>query len=333
MKCFVIMPFSKDFTDVYATIKHHVESAVGAGGVTCSRLDEQRPAGRITDRLLTALRECSFCVADLTGCSANVMWETGYAMALGKPLIIVTQDLASLPFDVKDVQAIGYDRAQLHSSLGNHLRDVVRDTMSLASVSHDSGPGLIQEEQTRLVTGLGVQLAELKEMVGQIVQVWSNESRSSKAPAGLLPEFRTLEGAWLNESSNSNVYISSVADRLIGPYCYGGNDNLTAYYYDWQKLGDYLFARFKWLTGHEISGFAFLRLTSRDVLQGAWWYDDEIAEPPTQPLAGSGNPVIWRRVRKAKTPAWASGFVERVRQGKVPVFRVAGGSHFSGDSP
>jgi hypothetical protein len=249
------------------------------------------------------------------------MWETGYAMALGKPLIIVTQDLVSLPFDVKDMQALAYDRTQLHSSLGSPLREAVRDTISLAALSHDPGPGSIQEDQARLVTGLGLQLAELKEMVGQIVQAWSSEPGRSKGLTGLPPEFRKLVGAWLNASSNSNIYISSVADRLVAPYCYGGNDNLTAYYYDWQKLGDYFFARFKWVSGLEISGFTFLRLTSRDVLQGAWWSDDEIAETPTQPLVGSGNQVIWRRVRKAKVPTWATGFVERVRQGEVTEYR------------
>src|SRR5204862_409394 len=80
--------------------------------------DEARPAGRITERLLAALRECSFCIADLTGSNPNVMWETGYAMALGKPVIVITQDLATLPFDMKDMQALCYDRTHLNSSLG-----------------------------------------------------------------------------------------------------------------------------------------------------------------------------------------------------------------------
>jgi hypothetical protein len=242
-------------------------------------------------------------------------------MALGKPLIIVTQDLGSLPFDVKDMQALGYDRTQLHTSLGVPLRDIVRDTMSLASCADDSGPSAIQEDQARLVTGLGVQLVELKDMVGQIVQAWSNGPSCSKEPDRLLPEvFRRIEGAWRNESSDSYVYISSVADRLVAPYCYGSKDELTAYYYDWRKLGDYFFARFKWLS-REITGFTFLRQTSRDVLQGAWWYDDDIPELPTQPLVGSGTPAIWRRVRKSKPPTWASKFVKRVQQGKVAEFR------------
>jgi hypothetical protein len=317
VKCFVIMPFAKGFDDVYATIKLHVEAVPPAGGVTCSRLDEQRPAGRITDRLLAALRECSFCVADLTGCSPNVMWEAGYAMALGKPLIIVTQELASLPFDVKDMQALGYDRTQLHVSLGAPLRDVIRDTVAVAGATTGSGPDPTKEEQVRLVTGLGVQLAELKEMIGGIVHAWSEQPRSPRESVDLPPELLKLKGAWLNEGSNSNVYVTPVAGRLIAPYCYGGNEDLTAYYYGWQKLGDYFFARFKWLHSDH-SGFTFLRQTAANVLQGAWWYDDGLEKHPTRPLEGSGKPVVWRRLHKAETPAWASRFVERVRRGEFP---------------
>ena len=80
-------------------------------------MDESRPAGRITDRLLGELQSAAFCVADLTGNKANVMWEVGYAMALAKPMIIITQNLEDLPFDLKDMQSLRYDRNNLSRSL------------------------------------------------------------------------------------------------------------------------------------------------------------------------------------------------------------------------
>src|SRR5688500_18373493 len=106
MNCFVIMPFSREFDDVYAVIKTSVEGALSTSGGRCFRLDEARPAGRITDRLLTELQAASLCVADLTGNSPNVMWEVGYAMAMNKPMIIITQGLRELPFDLKDMQSL-----------------------------------------------------------------------------------------------------------------------------------------------------------------------------------------------------------------------------------
>jgi nucleoside 2-deoxyribosyltransferase len=91
-KCFVIMPFDPGFDDVYTFTKTSVESAVSMSPINCFRLDERKPAGRITDRLLSELQTATICIADLTGCRPNVMWEVGYAMALQKPIIIVTQN-------------------------------------------------------------------------------------------------------------------------------------------------------------------------------------------------------------------------------------------------
>ena len=84
------MPFAQDFEDVYSTIKGSVEVATSDVSGRCFRLDESQPAGRITDRLLKEINAASFCIADLTGNTPNVMWEMGYAMALGRPTIIVT---------------------------------------------------------------------------------------------------------------------------------------------------------------------------------------------------------------------------------------------------
>jgi hypothetical protein len=316
MNCFVIMPFAPEFNDVYATIKSHVDSELRSKEGKCTRLDEHRPAGRITDRLLAALRESSFCIADLTGCTANVMWETGYAMALNKPLVIVTQDLATLPFDVKDMQALGYDRRQLYSTLGMPLQRIIRDTIAYILPVSTSDQDSTQESQLRLISGLGVQLAELKNMVGEIVHAWGSNSASPMRSMELPAEFKPLEGAWYNEQSKSYIYVQNVDGRLVAPYCYNGNDNLTAHYYGWRKLGDYFFARFRWMSGN-ISGFTFLKHISKDVLQGAWWYEDEVPEIPAEPIKGSGTQVTWRRMPAAKSPAWAIQFLQRVKSGEV----------------
>src|SRR5262249_18205206 len=113
MNLFVIMPFAREFDDVYVAIKGCVEAALSGEQLRCFRLDETRGAGRITPRLIEELHAASFCVADLTGLRPNIMWEVGYAMALGKPTILVTQEKGDLPFDIRDMQFICYDRGHL----------------------------------------------------------------------------------------------------------------------------------------------------------------------------------------------------------------------------
>ena len=312
MRCFVIMPFDSSFVDVYTTIKHAVTSVPHEPSIECIRLDDTRPAGRITDRLLTALRDSSFCVADLTGCKPNVMWETGYAMALGKPLIVVTQDVSTLPFDIRDMQSLPYDRTQLSNTLAAPLRDIVRDTLLLdAPPTHSTA----LEEQSRLVISLGVQLAELKEMVGQIVSTWDDRPLVKEPQVRLSKKLLRLQGSW-KSTTNSHKYMQVVNDYIVGAYCYEANTELTGYYYDCQEMGEYLFARFKWVS-NTISGFVFLKQTSPDTLQGAWWYDYEVEGLPKKPPTFSGNQILWLRTN-LPIPAWAQDFFDEVEQNGLP---------------
>jgi nucleoside 2-deoxyribosyltransferase len=115
------MPFAKEFADVYAVIRSAVTAGISGETVTCRRLDEIRGAGRISDDLVRELSEATVCIADITGCNPNVMWEVGYALALQKPTLLLTQDISHLPFDIKDMRTIAYERASLHSSLHDQL--------------------------------------------------------------------------------------------------------------------------------------------------------------------------------------------------------------------
>jgi hypothetical protein len=167
------------------------------------------------------------------------------------------------------------------------------------------------------VIGLGVQVAELKAMVGQIVSTWRE---SPAPPAGALPptgRLRLLEGSWLNLGSNSRVYVRMLHDTLVAPYCYRGNSELTAYYYGWREVGGYLFARFRWVD-KGVRGFTFLKPSGADTLHGAWWYDGDrpADDTPDRPPRGSGNPVTWRRTTE-EPPVWASAFFDRVARGQV----------------
>jgi hypothetical protein len=136
MKCFVIMPFVTDFGDVYATIRRAV-SSVREGQAECFRLDEVKAVGRITDDLVRELNESSICIADLTGCNPNVMWEVGYAMALRKPVIFISQDVGALPFDLRLMRTISYNRHSLANSLERHLAEAFRETLGAFAVERE----------------------------------------------------------------------------------------------------------------------------------------------------------------------------------------------------
>ncbi len=124
------MPFAKIFDDVYNVIKGSVESSLPAENIKCYRIDENSHAGKISDELVSAIRKATFCVADSTGSNANVMWEIGFAMALKKPVIFLHQKDSPVPFDIRDMRSIHYDRYSLEETLREALKKATQDTIS-----------------------------------------------------------------------------------------------------------------------------------------------------------------------------------------------------------
>ncbi|MBY0458213.1 MAG: nucleoside 2-deoxyribosyltransferase, partial [Gemmataceae bacterium] len=220
------MPFAPEFEDVYATIQTAVEGARRDNPLLCFRLDQSRPAGRITTRLVQEIQSASLCIADLTGNRPNIMWEVGYAMALGKPTILITQDTSDLPFDIHDMETLRYSRDRLNASLGQPLRRMVIDTVSsvVARTTAEDGCGPGRGD---LIGELLAQVRELREIIGQSVKNWAPGTTSQRAPSPPRDDPSGIEGAWVNEESNTHLYARVVEGELVAPYCYAGNDRLV----------------------------------------------------------------------------------------------------------
>lgn len=307
MNCFVIMPFAADFDDVYAVIKATVEGITTETRGRCFRLDESRPAGRITDRLLTELRSATICIADLTENKPNVMWELGFAMALGKPTILLTQNLATLPFDIKDMQSIEYNRNRLSATLGAPLRQSLLDTLGTLSVGTPT-PG---STDAATVGTLLSEVAQLKHMVAEAVSAWKSDD--SKAPQASQPELQALAGHWFNTESGSNVYSRIVRGELVSPYCFGGDTKLTGVYFGWRRTGEYWFARYQWVDP-DISGFTFLRMESLEQMSGAWWSSEQETRGEETPPRSAGVPACWVKQSGTPTPRWAQELFQEVER-------------------
>jgi hypothetical protein len=141
MKCFVIMPFAGAFDAVFAAVNDVASSAVPGTTVDCYWLKDVHAAGRITDDILKGLSEAAFCIADVSGHNPNVMWETGYAMALGKPTILIGRDIADLPFDLKSHRVLEY-AAGCEGDFRRRLGDAVRQTLARYELKGSGAPEL-----------------------------------------------------------------------------------------------------------------------------------------------------------------------------------------------
>ena len=103
--CFVLMPFVKEMDPIYID---HIKPVVESEGISCQRADEIVGTSIITFDIWEKINRSRFIIADLTGKNPNVFYEIGLAHALGKEVILITQTMTDVPFDLKSLRCIVY---------------------------------------------------------------------------------------------------------------------------------------------------------------------------------------------------------------------------------
>lgn len=118
---FILMPFDNTFSDIY---KFGIKGAAEDVGAYAERIDEQIFTEGILDRIFTQISKADVVVADMTGRNPNVFYEVGYAHALGKVTLLLTQAVEDIPFDLKHRQHIVYGGKieALRTDLADRLR-------------------------------------------------------------------------------------------------------------------------------------------------------------------------------------------------------------------
>ena len=104
---FVLMPFDNEFNDIYQL---GIKAACESAGVYCERVDEQIFEERILDRIYNQVAKADFLIADMSHRNPNVFYEVGYAHALGKNVILLTNYAEDIPFDLKHFPHIVYGK-------------------------------------------------------------------------------------------------------------------------------------------------------------------------------------------------------------------------------
>lgn len=102
---FVLMPFGPDFDDIY---RYGIKKACEENNCYCERVDEQNFDGTILDRIYNQISRADVIISDMTGRNPNVFYETGYAHALNKRVILCTQNEDDIPFDLKHYTHLVY---------------------------------------------------------------------------------------------------------------------------------------------------------------------------------------------------------------------------------
>lgn len=120
---FVIMPFSGELQSVYEfVLKPFFEEM----GMECLRADEVYSTRPIMQDVWESIQSAEIVLADLTDRNPNVLYELGLCHALWKRVIIISQKIEDVPFDLKGYHLIPYE-----SSIGGavRLKESLRQTI------------------------------------------------------------------------------------------------------------------------------------------------------------------------------------------------------------
>ncbi len=105
--CFVIMPFGGLFDRYYKEI---YALAITEAGYEPKRADGIYSPGNIVEQIWNYTKKAKIILADMTGRNPNVLYELGLAHAISKPAILVTESLDDIPFDLRLLRHILYNK-------------------------------------------------------------------------------------------------------------------------------------------------------------------------------------------------------------------------------
>lgn len=121
--CFILMPFRDEFSELYEDI---IKPTIEETGLISIRADEIYSVNAIISDIWNSIQKSAIIIADLTNRNPNVLYELGLCHAIRKNVIIITQNLEDVPFDLKHLRLIEYKLTPRSSKL---LQQTLRKTL------------------------------------------------------------------------------------------------------------------------------------------------------------------------------------------------------------
>ena len=128
---FMLSPFGKPFDTIFT---NHIKPTVeNIHELICVRADNIYDNQPVIDDIWRLTNEARIIIAELTGKNPNVFYETGLAHAIGKEVILITQSMDDVPFDLRHRRCIVYEHTpegidKLKDDLTNTITSILNRT-------------------------------------------------------------------------------------------------------------------------------------------------------------------------------------------------------------
>ena len=139
--CFVIMPFSESFNEIYEKIYIPAMQAVGLEPLRADAIYDNQS---IIHDIIQSIKDAALILAEVTGRNPNVNYELGMAHALEKEVVIVTSNKDDVPSDYRHLRYIHYNPGGIgwDRKLSSELTATLKTVLDRLNVPTTSSPVL-----------------------------------------------------------------------------------------------------------------------------------------------------------------------------------------------
>jgi hypothetical protein len=108
-KAFIVMQFSDEYNQLYTEV---IKPVCESYGLEVERADEFYTATPIIQDIVKSIKNASVIIAEITPDNPNVFYEVGYAHAIEKPTILLSDvKREKLPFDISGFRTLFYENS------------------------------------------------------------------------------------------------------------------------------------------------------------------------------------------------------------------------------
>jgi hypothetical protein len=236
----VLLPRDGEFAQIAGDL---VLPALTEAGFKAHTPSQHAAEANTVFALIEDIKRSDVVVVDATGLDAFLLYALGVSHALERPTVVLTQDVAELPFDLRSYNVVPYStrldeigqlkddlRKVIHelTELGHALATPVSDTRGprRRAAGHDviaqaeELPGIYDlvpssVEAMEGITSATVEFGSLTERLGEAIQAQTFEIEEAKARGGPGAFSRTLLGV-RTVTAHVDDYADQVADILPG---------------------------------------------------------------------------------------------------------------------
>lgn len=132
---FVLMPFAEEYREIYDDVIKPLAKEIGLKSL---RADEIFGSKAIMEDILKTIAKSKIVIADVTNRNPNVFYELGISHTVKDNVIIITQSMDDVPFDLQHLRCIKYSQTLRGSQeLKLQLLHTIESILQVDTISFD----------------------------------------------------------------------------------------------------------------------------------------------------------------------------------------------------